>query len=96
MTVKLRHIGGIVWLMLLFCIVPAVATAAATTYPVRGKVIDKSSRKPVAYANVTVTGLPGKGASTDSLGVFRIEQIPPGIYRFEATCIGYVTASSPE
>ena len=82
--------------MLLFCIVPAVATAAATTYPVRGKVIDKSSRKPVAYANVTVTGLPGKGASTDSLGVFRIEQVPPGIYRFEATCIGYVTTSSPE
>lgn len=96
MTVKLRHIGGIVWLMLLFCIVPAVATAAATTYPVRGKVIDKNSRKPVAYANVTVTGLPGKGASTDSLGVFRIEQVPPGIYRFEATCIGYVTTSSPE
>ena len=96
MTVKLRHIGGIVWLMLLFCIVPAVATAAATTYPVRGKVIDKNSRKPVAYANVTVTCLPGKGASTDSLGVFRIEQVPPGIYRFEATCIGYVTVSSPE
>lgn len=96
MTVKLRHIGGIVWLMLLFCIVPAVATTAATTYPVRGKVIDKNSRKPVAYANVTVTGLPGKGASTDSLGVFRIEQVPPGIYRFEATCIGYVTTSSPE
>ena len=96
MTVKLRHIGGIVWLMLLFCIVPAVATATATTYPVRGKVIDKNSRKPVAYANVTVTGLPGKGASTDSLGVFRIEQVPPGIYRFEATCIGYVTTSSPE
>lgn len=96
MTVKLRHIGGIVWLMLLFCIVPTVATAAATTYPVRGKVIDKNSRKPVAYANVTVTGLPGKGASTDSLGVFRIEQVPPGIYRFEATCIGYVTTSSPE
>lgn len=96
MTVKLRHIGGIVWLMLLFCIVPAVATAAATTYSVRGKVIDKNSRKPVAYANVTVTGLPGKGASTDSLGVFRIEQVPPGIYRFEATCIGYVTVSSPE
>jgi hypothetical protein len=96
MTVKLRHIGGIVWLMLLFCIVPAVATAAATTYPVRGKVIDKNSRKPIAYANVTVTGLPGKGASTDSLGIFRIEQVPPGIYRFEATCIGYVTTSSPE
>ena len=96
MTIKLRHIGCIAWLMLLFCIIPVVATAATVTYPVRGKVIDKSSRKPVAYANVTVTGIPGKGASTDSLGVFCIEQVPPGIYRLEATCIGYVTTSTPE
>ena len=62
----------------------------------RGKVIDRNSRKPVAYANVMVAGIPGKGASTDSLGIFRIEQVPPGIYRFEATCIGYVTSSTPE
>lgn len=96
MTIKLRHIGCIAWLMLLFCTIPVVATAATVTYPVRGKVIDKSSRKPVAYANVTVTGIPGKGASTDSLGVFCIEQVPPGIYRLEATCIGYVTTSTPE
>ena len=96
MTIKLRHIGCIAWLMLLFCIIPVVATAATVTYPVRGKVIDKSSRKPVSYANVTVTGIPGKGASTDSLGVFCIEQVPPGIYRLEATCIGYVTTSTPE
>ena len=40
------------------------------SYPVSGKVIDKKSRQPVAYANVFVNGLPGKGASTDSLGMF--------------------------
>lgn len=60
------------------------------------KVIDKQSRQPVAYANVVVAGIPGKGASTDSLGIFRIEQIPPGIYRFEATLIGYKSAVTSE
>lgn len=50
----------------------------------------------MAYANVFVTGIPGKGTSTDSLGTFRIEQVPPGIYRFEASCIGYHTVSTPE
>lgn len=66
------------------------------TYSVRGKVIDRQSRQPVAYANVFVTGIPGKGASTDSLGTFKIEQVPPGIYSLEASCIGYQTVSTPE
>lgn len=70
--------------------------AAAVNYSVRGKVIDKQSRQPVAYANVVVAGIPGKGASTDSLGIFRIEQVPPGIYRFEATLIGYKSAVTSE
>lgn len=70
--------------------------AAAVNYSVRGKVIDKQSRQPVAYVNVVVAGIPGKGASTDSLGIFRIEQIPPGIYRFEATLIGYKSAVTSE
>ena len=96
MRIALRHIGSVVWLILLLYIAPVVVTAATVTYPVRGKVIDRNSRKPVAYANVMVAGIPGKGASTDSLGIFRIEQVPPGIYRFEATCIGYVTSSTPE
>lgn len=70
--------------------------AAPISYSVRGKVIDKQSRQPVAYANVLVAGIPGKGASTDSAGIFRIEQVPPGIYRFEASSIGYTTALTPE
>ena len=66
------------------------------SYPVSGKVIDKKSRQPVAYANVFVNGLPGKGASTDSLGMFRIEQVPPGIYCLQASCMGYLTVLTPE
>lgn len=89
------------------CLIGCMGTslsAAAISYTVSGKVIDKQSRQPVAYANIFVSGLPGKGASTDSVGMFRIEQVPPGIYRFEASCIGYqpvvtaeyiVSASTP-
>lgn len=72
------------------------AMIAPVTYSVRGKVIDRQSRQPVAYANVFVAGIPGKGASTDSLGTFKIEQVPPGIYSLEASCIGYQTVSTPE
>ncbi len=87
-----KHI--ILTLSLLLCNV--CIYAATVNYSVRGKVIDKQSRQPVAYANVVVTGIPGKGASTDSLGIFHIEQIPPGIYRFEATLIGYKSAVTSE
>lgn len=83
-------------LALLLLLGSLASMAAPVTYSVRGKVIDKQSRVPVAYANVFVTGIPGKGASTDSLGVFLIEQVPPGIYRFEASCIGYHTVSTSE
>lgn len=37
------------------------AMIAPVTYSVRGKVIDRQSRQPVAYANVFVAGIPGKG-----------------------------------
>ena len=84
-------------LILLSGISPTMnAMIAPVTYSVRGKVIDRQSRQPVAYANVFVAGIPGKGASTDSLGTFKIEQVPPGIYSLEASCIGYQTVSTPE
>lgn len=93
--------GGEIILALLLLLSSSIsqtadARIAPVTYPVCGKVIDKQSRKAVAYANVFVSGIPGKGASTDSLGRFVIEQVPPGIYHFEASCIGYRTTSTPE
>lgn len=90
--IRTKHI--LLTLSLLLCNVCIHATTV--DYSVRGKIIDKQSRQPVAYANVVVVGIPGKGASTDSLGMFRIEQVPPGIYRFEATLIGYKSTVTPE
>ncbi len=52
----------------------------AQGFTVRSRVVDKLSRQPVAYANVSLYGNPGQGASTDSLGQFRIEHVAPGIY----------------
>lgn len=93
---KSKYICLLILALLLFGTDIFAIVAPPVAYSVHGKIIDKQSRKPVAYANVFVTGIPGKGASTDSLGIFRIEQVPPGIYRFEASCIGYHTMSTPE
>lgn len=90
--IRTKHI--LLTLSLLLCNV--CIHAATVDYSVRGKIINKQSRQPVAYANVVVVGIPGKGASTDSLGIFCIEQIPPGIYRFEATLIGYKSTVTSE
>lgn len=89
---KSKHL--LLTLVLLLC--NACTVFAAVGYTVRGKVIDMHSRQPVAYANVVVSGIPGMGASTDSVGMFRIEQVPPGIYRLEATLIGYKSTLTPE
>lgn len=68
----------------------------AQGFTVRGRVVDKLSRQPVAYANVSLYGNPGQGASTDSLGQFRIEHVAPGIYQLSVSCIGYKNLLSPE
>lgn len=81
-------------IVLLVLYIPSVWAAAG--YPVRGRVIDRLSREPVAYAAVTITGQPGKGAMTDSLGRFEILQVKPGIYSLTASFIGYRTVVTPE
>ena len=99
MNVMRHKVGTVLFILLILLsgISPTMnAMIAPVTYSVRGKVIDRQSRQPVAYANVFVVGIPGKGASTDSLGTFKIEQVPPGIYSLEASCIGYQTVSTPE
>ncbi len=68
----------------------------AQGFTVRGRVVDKLSRQPVAYANVSLYGNPGQGTSTDSLGQFRIEHVAPGIHQLSVSCIGYKNLLSPE
>ncbi|CDD51414.1 putative uncharacterized protein [Bacteroides sp. CAG:875] len=67
----------------------------AVEYQIKGTVIDKSTRQPLEFVNVLVVGL-GIGASTDSNGNFTITQVPPGIYRLQASFLGYKTALTPE
>lgn len=64
-------------------------------YQIKGIVIDKSTRQPLEFVNVLVVGL-GIGASTDSHGNFTITQVPPGIYRLQASFLGYKTELTPE
>ena len=66
------------------------ATAAA--YDIRGRVIDKMSRAPIAYANVSVVGLPTVGATTADDGTFTITGLKPGFYSLTASFVGYKTA----
>lgn len=67
----------------------------AAEYQIKGVVIDKSTRQPLEFVNVLVVGL-GIGASTDANGNFLITQMPPGIYRLQASFLGYKTELTPE
>lgn len=67
----------------------------AAEYQIKGVVIDKSTRQPLEFVNVLVVGL-GVGASTDANGNFLITQVPPGIYRLQASFLGYKTELTPE
>lgn len=67
----------------------------AAEYQIKGVVIDKSTRQPLEFVNVLVVGL-GIGASTDANGNFLISQVPPGIYRLQASFLGYKTELTPE
>lgn len=67
----------------------------AAEYQIKGVVIDKSTRQPLEFVNVLVVGL-GIGASSDANGNFLITQVPPGIYRLQASFLGYKTELTPE
>ena len=72
------------------------ALAATDSYPIRGRVIDRLSRRPVSFAAVVIAGQENKGASTDSAGLFLIEHVQPGIYRLNVSSLGYKSTVTPE
>ena len=87
---------------LLFNIAAAVlvatpfAEARADGFSIRGKVIDRLTRQGIPYAAVVIYGQEEKGVATDSLGVFRIDDVQPGICRLQASSLGYREAITPE
>lgn len=81
--------------VLLLCHITISFLWAQPVHQVKGTVIDKSSRQPLEFINVMIVGL-NKGGVTDAEGKFSIEQVPPGIYRLQASAIGYKTVITPE
>lgn len=72
--------------------------ATAIAQPVRqikGTVIDKTSRQPLEFINVLVLET-GKGSTTDAQGHFVLADVPPGIYRLQASAVGYKTVVTPQ
>ena len=69
--------------------------SAQPTHRIEGTVIDKASRQPLEFINVLVLGL-GRGGVTDAEGHFNIGEVPPGIYRLQASAVGYKTILTPE
>lgn len=81
--------------LLLFCNITISFLLAQPVHQVKGTVIDKSSRQPLEFINVMIVGL-NKGGVTNAEGKFLIGQVPPGIYRLQASAIGYKTVTTPE
>ena len=81
--------------LLLFCNITISFLLARPVHQVKGTVIDKSSRQPLEFINVMIVGL-NKGGVTNAEGKFSIGQVPPGIYRLQASAIGYKTVTTPE
>jgi len=81
--------------LLLFCNITMSFLLAQPVHQVKGTVIDKSSRQPLEFITVMIVGL-NKGGVTNAEGKFSIGQVPPGIYRLQASAIGYKTVTTPE
>ena len=81
--------------LLLFCNITISFLLAQPVHQVKGTVIDKSSRQPLEFINVMIVGL-NKGGVTNAEGKFSIGQVLPGIYRLQASAIGYKTVTTPE
>ncbi len=71
-------------------------THAQEAFQVRGKVIDKVTRLPIAGASVTTTSSGALRTQTDSVGNFLLQDVPPGIASFRVAAVGYKTRNTPE
>ena len=83
------------FLLIFFFFGVSLQSMAQQTHQIKGTVIDNASRKPLEFINVMVLNL-NIGAVTDADGKFTIGQVPPGIYRLQASAVGYSTVTTPE
>lgn len=69
--------------------------AAQQYYEIHGQIRDKQTNEPIPYASVLLWNT-SNGSTADSTGKFILKNIQPGIYRVQATSLGYLPYSSSE
>lgn len=62
---------------------------------VRGFTVNSANNKPIEGVKIFVVEI-SQGAISDSLGSFEFKNLPPGVYTFRASSIGYNTAFQNE
>jgi ribosomal protein L27 len=60
---------------------------------VAGKILDSETGKPIYFAQVVAMGA-GRGAFTDSSGIYEFDSLPRGHYVFWAKSTGYIDCRS--
>lgn len=82
-------------LLPLFFILIGINIKAQTTGKISGKVLDASTREPIPFVNIVVSGTQ-IGASSDINGEFVIENAPLGYNKLEASFIGYQSMATED
>lgn len=78
------------FLIFALCFYGKSAFAQQPVQIIKGTVVDRASKTPVAFANVAVMGTePLLGATTDIDGAFQIDKVPVGRYDIQVTYVGY-------
>jgi hypothetical protein len=76
-------------LFFICCLLGSVFTLQAQQNGrISGKIIDQSTQKAISGANISLDGS-GKGAQSDSLGFFKINQVPLKSYNLSISSVGY-------
>ncbi|GAB2524386.1 carboxypeptidase regulatory-like domain-containing protein [Spirosoma aerophilum] len=72
----------------LVCLLLSIHCRAQLTQTLRGRVVDKESKYPLAGATVQIVDQKG-GTITDSIGVYRVASVPVGRRTVRITLVGY-------
>lgn len=82
-------------LSLLFIVCLCMSAMAQQKHLLKGNIINKTTREPVPFANVSLYGT-NQAVMSDSVGNFVIRNVSPSIYRIQVSAIGYKTLLTPE
>jgi len=83
---------GRFWQILLLSSFIAGSGASAQTGVIRGKITDKTTNEPIAFATVVIPET-NKGVTSDEEGRFELTGLIPGLYQLTASFLGFRDAS---